>query len=163
MRSRNIQGNWNKNTQWEFIESDSIRKDMSISGVTVIPIINKLVYLTKTSRGWEVPGGHVELNETAEAAAARELREETGINSSNFKLIGYRVVTSKISVINKKDGHKYPKKSQMPTFLVTEGTIGNFYGGEVLDSKGFQISDAVIKMNPLADLIYFAFQKIQNG
>jgi 8-oxo-dGTP diphosphatase len=31
-----------------------------------------------TRKGWEMPGGHIELNEAAEHAAIREVREECG-------------------------------------------------------------------------------------
>lgn len=40
---------------------------------------------------WQFPAGKVELGETAEAAAARETREETGLTVAPLRVLGARV------------------------------------------------------------------------
>lgn len=41
-------------------------------------------------RGWDIPGGHLEVGEVAEAAMIREVREETGIEVTPVRLFGYQ-------------------------------------------------------------------------
>jgi 8-oxo-dGTP diphosphatase len=51
------------------------------------------ILLTKNSRGWDIPGGHLEANETPEMAAIREAYEETGAVIAELQLIGYLELT----------------------------------------------------------------------
>ena len=39
----------------------------------------RVLFVEHPKRGWEIPGGHLEENESPEAALLRELKEETGL------------------------------------------------------------------------------------
>jgi 8-oxo-dGTP diphosphatase len=61
------------------------------AGVSVAAVNNGKVLLIQRGKGayrgrWSLPGGAVELGETAEEAARRELQEETGLVASGLTL-----------------------------------------------------------------------------
>lgn len=42
----------------------------------------EVLFVEHPERGWEIPGGHLEENESPEEALVRELREETGLDGT---------------------------------------------------------------------------------
>ena len=51
---------------------------------------NKLLMTDLTDRGWDIPGGHVELGEIPEETARREVFEETHATLGELHLLGYQ-------------------------------------------------------------------------
>jgi 8-oxo-dGTP diphosphatase len=69
-------------------------KNRPLVGVAVIVIKNGKVLLGKRkgSHGsgyWAFPGGHLEMNESIEACARREVFEETGISIKNIRYAAF--------------------------------------------------------------------------
>jgi 8-oxo-dGTP pyrophosphatase MutT (NUDIX family) len=59
------------------------------STVLVLDAQNRLLMLKRSESGnWGVPGGAMELGETVEETAKRELREETGLETGEMSLFG---------------------------------------------------------------------------
>lgn len=65
------------------------RAPMLSAGATVIVLKNNkiLLNLRSDTNTWGIPGGAIELGETLEETAARELKEETNLEAESFTLL----------------------------------------------------------------------------
>ncbi len=83
----------------------------------------KQLVLSKPKRGWGLPGGHREQDETPSQCAIREFYEETNITIKNLQIIG----RNKIEKIVKTDQNsKYPDLGYMIFYLAQIDKIDNF-------------------------------------
>jgi ADP-ribose pyrophosphatase YjhB (NUDIX family) len=64
-------------------------RPLNLTGVTVIVIDQDSRFLmVESDKMWKLPGGFIELGESAEEACRREILEETGITIGDLQLIG---------------------------------------------------------------------------
>ncbi len=80
-----------------------------------------LLNLRTDTNTWGIPGGSMELYETIEETAIRELKEEAGITANDLELV---------SVLSGKDYYfEYPNGDKMCTVIVLFKVIG--YNGKI--------------------------------
>jgi len=133
---------WSKTrSRVEFFPA-TLPPDLPVSAVKAYVFRDSNLLLANiASRGWDLPGGHIEANETPEEALVRELREETGASAESFKLIGYLKITNEQENEHNK---KYPKES---CILVYKG-----YGAKIDTKHGFELEASESRFIPLEEL-----------
>lgn len=90
-----------------------------------------LLNLRTDTNTWGIPGGSMELNETIEETAIRELKEETGISADKLELV---------SVLSGKDYYfEYPNWDKMCTVIILFKVL-NYTGNiKVSDNESKQL------------------------
>ncbi|MDD4661900.1 MAG: NUDIX domain-containing protein [Candidatus Pacebacteria bacterium] len=160
MEIKSLEGNWGENIFWEFYLSDEMPKQELCSAVFALVKYKEGVVLTKTHRGWEMPGGHIERGESIEEALGRELLEEVGAYINELKFIGYRKLTSKkpIPIDTHKRNFPYPfPVLYIPYYIVDTNKLIKPIGDkeEVLEAKVFsleEIGNLEIEVKPIINI-----------
>ena len=104
--------------------------------------------LQKRSDGvWGVPGGFMELGESAEEAGRREVLEETGIEIGKLDLVG--VFSGKQYHVKLQNGDEfYPVTIAYVTKEIKSGIL-KADGQETTEVKFFKVNELPEKLNPL--------------
>ncbi|MFC4322796.1 NUDIX hydrolase [Litchfieldia salsa] len=64
-------------------------RPLILTGVAVIVLDqHKRLLMVQSDGMWKIPGGFIEMGETAEEAGIREISEEAGMNINNLQLLG---------------------------------------------------------------------------
>ncbi|MCI9280594.1 MAG: NUDIX domain-containing protein [Bacilli bacterium] len=113
-------------------------------GATTLVFNNKnelLLNLRTDTNTWGIPGGSMELYETIEETAIRELKEETGIDANELELV---------TILSGKEYYfEYPNGDKMCTVIVLFKILN--YTGEI------RVSD-----NESKQLKFFALDNLPN-
>jgi 8-oxo-dGTP diphosphatase len=110
---------------------------------------DKWLLTSHKERGWEFPGGKIEVGETPEQAARREVFEETGgVLETFFPLGEYQVTNGKNQFVKTIFFGKISELVKKEHYLETDGPV--FEDGNLLESRfqkkySFIMKDDVIK------------------
>jgi ADP-ribose pyrophosphatase YjhB (NUDIX family) len=135
-----LSGAWSEHVNWEFYLSSFLPSTNLTTAVFVLPLVKAKIILTKNIRGWELPGGHLEKNETIAQALKREVFEEIGMHVSRFIVFGYRKIIATRPQLNpQKNPYPYPV-SYIPHFLaVTDKPLTRPIGKEIIACQTFSL------------------------
>ncbi|MEQ1754321.1 MAG: NUDIX hydrolase [Micropepsaceae bacterium] len=75
--------NWYETSRWT-----SAPRHVVSAAVVATDNDGRVLLVRSPRRGWEMPGGQVELGESLEVAAIREVKEESGIDVGDLQLCG---------------------------------------------------------------------------
>lgn len=139
------QGAWGDDISWEFYTTSELPPRELCTAVFCLAMHNDdRIVLTKTKRGWELLGGHLEDGETLEQGLLREAHEEGGYTPETYEFFGYRKITA-TKPIPARGGRVYPHPiSYIPHFIAKSSLpLDEAHGdeGEVLDSGAFTFAE----------------------
>lgn len=161
-----LEGRWNDNVRWEFYRSAYLPPRNLCAAVFVLAVVRGTpikIVLTKTSRGWEMLGGHVDEGESIEDALVREAQEEGGFLPNQYKLFGYRKIIPQQPVPNRSGGYYPFPVSYIPHYVATTTLpITSPTGQEVEESALFTIAELQQTNMPSKDIAMIGFEAYKN-
>jgi len=156
-----LQGAWGEkaDTDWEFFISSNLPESAVPSAAMGLSFWNGKIVLTRTKRGWEIPGGHAEEGENVLDCLSRELEEEIGAKDIiRARLFGFRKITNPDRKVHATEGRRYPRNTVAPYYLVDLGSepVGP-NTPDCFECAQFDIYDPVIESSHDKDLILIGY------
>jgi ADP-ribose pyrophosphatase YjhB (NUDIX family) len=111
---------------------------LRISQVSAFCIYQGKLILVKNKRGWGIPGGHPEVDETSENTLHRELYEEACLNSKDYteRVMGYQKVEDPSN-----EGREGKESLQLRYIVFTEALPTFVPNDEIFDRILIDIAD----------------------
>ena len=97
------------------LEADTKNDTDKVSKIIIVKN-NKILLLQKKNGKYELPGGHIEMGESAINGAKREVKEETGLDVTNLKKIAGnnirflfkgKINTNNVTISDEHKGYKF--------------------------------------------------------
>lgn len=156
-----LSGNWKNTTFWDFYISNHLPEN-SVATTTTGLIIwnNKIVLVEHKNRGWELPGGHIEVGESIQEALKRELYEEAGLHEmASIEMFGFNEITNPdVEKINKATDKPYPKKAYNPHFIIMTNTQPIGCQDDSCNEIGFfDINSEEVRNSKVRDIIIVGY------
>lgn len=149
-----LKGTWSQGTTWEFVLAPKIPKNLPITATAGLPYVSDNFVLTRTKRGWEIPGGHVEDNETIIECLYREILEEAGMIVHSHKMVGYLHVHNVVPRFSKSTGRQYPEHSYIPHYIVfSNEPLQEPSGDDCFEARPFSLFDEEVQGCDKVDII----------
>ncbi len=156
-----LSGNWKNTTFWYFYISTQLPENAIATTATGLIIWeNKLVLVEHKTRGWEIPGGHIEEGESIHTALIRELKEEAGlVNTETIEMFGYnKIVNPDAEKINKATGKPYPKNAYNVHYIIeTKLKPIGCQDGSCNSVGFFDINSAEVQNSKVKDIIILGY------
>ena len=110
-------------------------QDIEQVSKVVIKYNDRMLFLQKNNKEWELPGGHLNKGENFIQGAVREVFEETGIrlkklkliiNQKKFNMFACKVKFSKVRLSDEHVKHKWVTATSIKKLTVTSATRENW-------------------------------------
>ena len=130
---------WGKNTEVQFMPMDKIVPIDQITSCFVFAMHDNKLLMIRPERGWGLPGGHREPNETPEDCVRREALEEAVVELGELDLIG---AWEAKKIIKTEKNAKYPDLAYQILYFAKVEKIMPFRSDfEVLERTFVDIKD----------------------
>ena len=156
-------GNWGENVSWELFATTDEPPTELCTAVMCVAIAGSKVVLACSERGWGMLGGHIEDNETLNAALRREAMEEGGFSIDQCELFAVRKITAKAQA-SQRPGKVYPFPTSYIVYYwaTTKEPLQAPNGEEILESGSFVIDDIHALSTPDQPVIEAGWQAYSN-
>jgi 8-oxo-dGTP pyrophosphatase MutT (NUDIX family) len=159
-------GTWEQDVSWELYKSSELPPAELCTAVFCLALHDDGVVLTRTKRGWEMLGGHIETGETVEEALFREAHEEGGFTPEEYQLFGHKKLTAPRPVPSSREGIFYPFPTGYVVYFVAKSSLPleapHGDEGEILESRAFTLEEIAELDSDMHDIITIGLEAAAN-
>lgn len=107
----------------------------SVTSCFVFAIVEgNLLVMVRPTRGWGLPGGHLEPGETPEECARREMSEEAAVDLGELSLVGWWRAKKEFSSAH---NEKYPNEALQLLYVAEVTSVNQFNPEHEVSERAF--------------------------